>query len=205
MNEAEAGMSAAWQAFINEPASYVDDSRLPAALGGEIGADLAQRLRGCERVGTRLSALIVQRHGLSENVSADGMAAEDLKIAVAPSDALRQIVLRAGAVLWSSAIANAVRGREAAAIDAAIGDGVRSFAIAHRAPGGVDKVLEPFDTLRERIMADGWRCYAGWCDAMPVAIGERARLKMPAEADAATAPASLYTEVGPAVIRLAAA
>lgn len=205
MTEAEAGMGAAWQTFINEPASYVDDGRLSAALGGEIGPELAQRLRGCERIGARLSALIVQRQGLSGDVRADGIAAEDRKIAVALPDELLEIVLRAGAILWSSAIANAVRGREAAAVDAAIGADIRSFAIAHRAPGSVDKVLEPFDTLRDRILIDGWRCYAGWCEAMPVNIGQRARLKMPADDDAAAEPAGLYTEVGPAVIRLAAA
>lgn len=201
MSEADA---AAWQAFMSEPGSYIDDGQLPHAVGNEVGAELAKRLRASPRLAGRLSALISEREGLPPPIAQDGLSPDDRKIATIPTRELGAIVLRAGAILWSGAIANAVRGREVAAIEAALGGQLRSFAIEHRAPGGIDKPLEPFETLLERIMADGWRCYAGWCDAMPPAVGLRACLKMPLDPHLASAT-DLYSEVGPAIMRLAAA
>jgi hypothetical protein len=202
MSEAEAD-AAAWQSFMSEPASYIDEGQLAHALGNEVGTELAKRLRGSSRLAKRLSALISEREGLPPQIGPDALSADDRKIATTAPDQLGAIVLRAGAILWSGAIANAVRGREVAAIEAALGSELRSFAIEHRAAGGIDRPLEPFETLRERIMADGWRCYAGWCDAVPPAVGLRASLKMPASPD--FAPSDLYSEVGPAIMRLAAA
>lgn len=196
--------AAPWRTFMDEPSSYIDEGQLPGALGGEIGPDLARRLRGSDRLAARLSALIAARAGLPDAIAEDTIGADDYKIATIPADQLGPVVLRAGAILWSGAIANAVRGREVAAIEAALGGELRSFAIEHRAPGGIDSPLEPYDTLRERIMTDGWRCYAGWCDAAVPAVGSRARLKMPLAHDFAPAT-GLYSEVGPAVMRLAAA
>ena len=204
MTEAQAERGAAWQTFMSEPASYVADDRLAITLGGEVGPSLAKHLRGCGRLTARVSALIIQRGGLPAPIEPEELGADDRKIATASPDQLTSIVLRAGAILWSGAIANAVRGREVAAIEAALGAELRSFAIEHRTPGGLDRTLEPFDTLKQRVMEDGWRCYVGWCEAMPPAVGLRARMKMPGDPDPVAGDAALYSSVGPAILRLAA-
>ncbi len=205
MSELQRGAGAAWQTLMDEPATYIDDSQLPRALGNEIGADLSTRLRGCSRLAARMSALIARHEGFPPPIDATELNEDDKKIATATAGQLSIIVLRAGAILWSEVIANAVRGRDVAAIQAALGEELRSFAIGNRMVGGIDKPLEPFETLQQRIMTDGWQCYAEWCDAIPRAIGVRARLKMPAAGDTADPAARPQSKAGPAILRLAAA
>ncbi len=181
MNE-PADAEAAWRAFMFEPLNYIHPSRLAGSLGGEINDELCISLRSCERLRDRLSALIIARAECPAFLDLDTVDPQDRAVAIAPPEDLSRIAVRAGAIVWSRAMANAVRGQDVAALEAALGAELCRFAIKHRALAGPEKPLEPFDTLLERITAEGWRCYAAWCAAMPHAVGARAHLKIPGEA-----------------------
>ena len=193
-----------WQTFMRDPVGYIHPSQLARAFSGEIGPELAVALADCERLHGRISALVSERNALPPFPDDDATLPQDRAIATASPEALTLIITRAGAVFWASAIANAVRGRDVEALESRLGVELCRFALKHRELAGPrEQQLEPFDTLLDRIVLDGWRCYAGWCEALPQAAGARARLRIPADiiADAASSSAP---EIGAAIVRAAA-
>jgi hypothetical protein len=190
----------AWRAFVDEPVGYMHPSRLASAMGGELSPELSVSLARCGRLNGRLSALIAERMRLPALADDTVIDAQDQAIAMAPAGELIGIALRAGAIFWSGAMANAVRGEHVAALESALGADLCRLAIKNRDLAGPERPLEPFDTLSERVIVDGWRCYAAWCDAVPPAIGMRARLKT-AEGDLDRAAEKPFAQIGPAIIR----
>ncbi len=194
----------AWRVFLAEPASYIHPSRLIAALNDELSADLCDSLRNCERLQGRLSGVIASRAALPDPAHTDVVDPQDRHVATASADELAAIIAGAGAVYWASAMAGAVRGQHVAALEGALGPELCRFAVKHRELAGPAQPLEPYETLRERVIADGWRCYEAWCDAVPPAIGARARLKSPAGGDEGRGADPFFAKVGPGIIRRAA-
>lgn len=193
-----------WRAFLEKPVSYIHTSRLTGALNDELSAELCDSLRNCERLQGRLSAVIAGRAALPDLAPTDIVDPQDRSIAVASADELAAIISHAGAVCWAGAMAGAVRGQHVAALEGALGAELCRFAVKHRELAGPAQPLEPYETLRERVMADGWRCYEAWCDAVPPAIGARARLKSPAGRDESGRGDPFFAKVGPAIVRRAA-
>lgn len=202
---AAAEAETAWRSFMTDPIGYIDPERLRRSLGEGVPAGLSDRLRGCERLRSRLSALLLTSEALPDAVEPGAVAPEDAGIALAAPDMLAALTLRAGAIFWSASIANAVLGRHVAALQTALGEELCRFAVKHRELSGPEKPLEPFEDLRERVIADGWRCYASWCEAQPPAVGARARLKMPLGQDDGQPATPPYSTSGPAILRRAAA
>ena len=202
---AAAEAETAWAAFMTEPVGYIEPGQLSRSLGGALSMELCTQLKDCERLHDRLSALILAGEGLAAWSERDLLSEEDAAIAVAPFPVLAAIVQRAGAIFWAAGMANAVRGADVAALQNALGEEQCRFAVKHRDLAGPEQPLAPFETLFERMIADGWRCYAGWCDALPSEIRPRARLKIP-PGDAQRQPAPQpFLARGPAIIRRAAA
>jgi hypothetical protein len=194
----------AWRAFMTEPVSYIDPGQFSRALGGALSVELCARLRDCERLQGRLSTLILAGEGLNAWGERTIVSEEDAAIAAAPLPVLTAIVQRAGAIFWAAGMVNAVRGADVAALQNALGEEVCRFALKHRDLAGPEQPLAPFETLGERVLADGWLCYAGWCDSLPSEIRARARLKISA-GDAQRQPAPpAFLASGPAIIRRAA-
>jgi YOP proteins translocation protein K (YscK) len=202
MNATES--DAAWRAFMNEPVHYVDAERLAPCFGGALPAGLCGRMLAAPRLTDRLSGLIASHYQLPPPAAEEECDAADRAVAVAPEQSLSEILARAGVIFWSASIANTVLAPDVSALQSAIGEPLCSFAVKHRDLAGPERPLAPFDTLPERMTADGWRCFAAWCDATHPAIGARARLKLPAIEGLDAPPPEPFVNSGPAIIRRAA-
>jgi hypothetical protein len=196
---------AEWRAFMTEPAVYIDPERLARCFGGALPASLCGRMLAAPRLTDRLSQMIASHYRLPPPSTEDGVEAADRAIALTPVATLPEIASRAGAIWWAAAIANTVMARDVSALHDAIGEPLCSYAVKHRELAGPELPLSPFETLSERMTADGWRCFAAWCDSVDPAMGARTALKLPVlDALAGSLPEPL-AKAGPAIIRRAAA
>ena len=196
---------AAWRSFMAEPAHYIQAERLTRCFGGAFPASLCERILAAPRLTERLSGLIASHYELPSAAAEDKFDATDRTIALAPTENLTEIVRRAGAIFWSATIVNTVLARDVNALQSSVGEGICSFAVKHRDLAGPEQPLAPFETLAERITADGWLCFEAWCEAVDPAMGARAKLKLPVRAGLDAPPAEPFTIIGPAIIRRAAA
>ena len=196
-----AGADAGWDAFITQPARYIEPSRLAMCFDGVLGPELCARLKTSLRLEERLSGLVHSRYGLVRDVAAGAVSDIDRSIALAPPEQLTELLPRAGAIYWANSIANTIRAADAAAIDAALGDALCVVALANRDLSGPMQSLTPYDRLGARVTEDGLRCLGAWCKAQPPGIGLRVRLKLapaPALDDPVKRP---FDEFGPAIVR----
>jgi len=191
-----------WLAFISNPASYTDAARLAECFGGAIGGAACERMRQSRRLQERLSKLLLKHYGLS--CAVDEPADEvDRTIALLPGEELEELALRSGAIYRAGSIAAVIDGREAAALQAALGADICSFAVANRDLAGPVQSLEPLEEVYDSVHADGLSCLGAWCQTMPRDTSMRVRLKlMPHELVDQTAAAP-FAEVGPAIVRRA--
>jgi hypothetical protein len=171
--------NAQWQSFMAEPALYIDPERFAAFFDGAVTLSLSEKLRENRRLQSRLSWLLRAHYQLDSGIGLETLDEADMTIALADPRVLESIALRAGAIYWSSAIAGTVLAKAVNALHQHLGEELLGYAIAERALGGPVQSLEPLETVGERIMDDGWRCFAEWCDATPRAIALRVRLKLP--------------------------
>lgn len=196
-----AGAEAGWDAFVTQPALYIEPSRLAVCFDGMVDPELCGRLRSSPRLEERLSGLVQSRYGLARTIAAEDVSDTDRLIALASSEQLVELARRAGAIYWANSIANTVRAADAAALDAALGEKLCVVALANRDLSGPMQPLAPYDQLGRRVMEDGLRCLGGWCKAQSPGVGLRVRLKLapnPALDDAVNTP---FDELGPAIIR----
>jgi hypothetical protein len=194
-----------WATLMNRPAAYVDVTRLAACFDGRIGAPLCERLRGASRLQDRLSATISEFYAFAPPVGPDAVSPADQKVALLPAASVGGVVRRAGAVYWANAIANAVRADEVRWLRDRLGETLHTFALANRKLSGPPDKLDMADGADARIVEDGVRCLAAWCQLQPAAIGGRVRLKSPASPALDGAVQSPFNEIGPAIIRCAVA
>jgi hypothetical protein len=194
-----------WRFFLQDAAGHIDASRLAACFDGAVPASLSQQMLENERLRTRLSALVQTQYELDGGIDPQGLDGADRIVAMAGLHDLASLVLRAGAIWWSGAIAGTVLAKAVAALQQQLGDELVSYAIGQRDLTGPAQSLEPLDSVGERIEADGWRCLAAWCDAAPAGLGTRVRLRLP-EGTLADQPApEAFRDKGIAIIRRAAA
>jgi hypothetical protein len=190
-----------WDAFVTQPALYIDPSRLAVCFDDMVGPDLCARLRTSLRLEERLSGLVHSRYGLARAIAVEDMTDTDRLIALATPEQLAEVVRRAGAIYWANSIANTVRAADAAAFDAALGEALCVVALANRDLSGPMQPLTPYDRLGTRVTEDGLRCLGAWCKAQTAGLGIRVRLKLapnPALDDAVKRP---FDELGPAIVR----
>jgi hypothetical protein len=198
---ANSGADAGWDAFVTQPARYIEPSRLAVCFDGMVDPELCARLKSSLRIEDRLSGLVYSRYGLARTIAAEDVSDTDRSIALASSEQLAELVRRAGAIYWANSIANTVRAADAAAFDAALGETLCLAALANRDLSGPMQPLTPYDQLGTRVMQDGWRCLGAWCKAQSPGVGLRVRLKFPpnpALDDAVNRP---FDELGPAIMR----
>ena len=195
------GADAGWDAFVTQPALYIEPSRLAVCFDGMVDPELCGRLRSSPRLEERLSDLVHSRYGLARTIAAEEVSDTDRWIALASSEQLVELARRAGAIYWANSIANTIRAADAAAFDAALGETLCVVALANRDLSGPMQPLAPYDQLGRRVMEDGFRCLGGWCKAQSPGVGLRVRLKFapnPALDDAVKTP---FDELGPAIVR----
>lgn len=195
------GADPGWDAFVTQPALYIEPSRLAACFDGMVGPELCARLKTSLRLQQRLSGLVHSRYGLARAIAAADVSDTDRLIALASSEQLAEVVRRAGAIYWANSIATTVRAADAAAFDAALGEALCVVALANRDLSGPMQPLTPYDRLGTRVMEDGLRCLGAWCKAQTADIGMRVRLKLapyPALEEAVRPP---LDELGPAIVR----
>jgi len=195
------GADAGWDAFVTQPALYIEPSRLAVCFDGMVDSELCARLKSSLRLEERLSGLVHSRYGLARTIAAEEVSDTDRWIALASSEQLVELARRAGAIYWANSIANTVRAADAAAFDAALGETLCVVALANRDLSGPMQPLAPYDQLGRRVMEDGFRCLGGWCKAQSPGVGLRVRLKFapnPALDDAVKTP---FDELGPAIMR----
>jgi hypothetical protein len=202
---APAEPNAAWHILMAEPAQYIQPSLLAPCFGDGFPVGLCERMLATPRLAGRLSGVILSHYDLLPAKGEEHFDLADRIVAIAPPQTLPEIARRAGAIYWSATIANTVLAREVNALQSHVGEALCSFAIRHRGLAGPEQTLAPFDTLSERITADGWRCFAAWCAAVDPAIGIRTRLKLPPQNGLDASLAASFAESGPAIIRRAAA
>ncbi len=116
------GADAGWDAFVTQPALYIEPSRLAVCFDGMVDSELCARLKSSLRLEERLSGLVHSRYGLAHTIAAEDVSDTDRSIALASSEQLAELVRRAGAIYWANSIANTVRAADAAAFDAALGE-----------------------------------------------------------------------------------
>ncbi|WP_274425133.1 SctK family type III secretion system sorting platform protein [Chelativorans sp. YIM 93263] len=192
-----------WRSFLQEPAAYADPEHLARSFNHAVSPAGCKRLLQSERLHERLSELLNDHFELpapSATPESDVDEA-DRRVASTSRERLDEIVLRAGAVYWGNVLAGTILGRNAAALREVLNTELSTFAVANKDLAGPMQPLEPLETLRERIEADGWRCLAAWCEVVDPAISTRFRLKAPRSSPLQEAPAESFNETGPAIIR----
>jgi hypothetical protein len=194
-----------WATLMNRPSAYIDATRLAACFEDRIVVRLCQRLQGASRLQDRLSATISAFYALAAPVGPDAVSPADQTVALLPAAGVRDVVRRAGAVYWANAIANAVRAEEVRWLRDRLGEAIHIFALENRLLSGPPEKLDTANGADARIVEDGFRCLAAWCQSQPAAIGGRVRLKSPASAALDEIVQSPFTDIGPAIIRCAGA
>ena len=170
------GADAGWDAFVTQPARYIEPARLAVCFDGMLGAECARGLQASVRLEERLSGLVHSRYGLARDIAAEAVSDTDRSIALASPEQLAELVRRAGAIYWANSIANTIRAADAAAIDAALGEALCVVALGNRDLSGPMQPLAPYDQLGARVMEDGLRCLGAWCKSQPAGVGLRVRL-----------------------------
>ncbi|MCT7376836.1 Yop proteins translocation protein K [Chelativorans salis] len=195
-----------WESFLREPAAYADPERLALCFMGKISNRACERLLANGRLHGRLSTLLAEYYALARLPDDDAHTADnaDRRIALWNVDRLSNLILQSGAIYWSDVLASTILGREAAALRAVFNGELTTFAVANKDLAGPPQPIEPIETLKERVEADGWRCLAAWCHAVDPAIGARFRLKLPPTTPLEEIPAPPFVETGPEIVRRAA-
>jgi hypothetical protein len=194
-----------WATLMNRPGAYVDPSRLTTCFEGSISPRLCERLRDASRLQDRLSALITNFYALAAPFEMEKVNPADQMVALLPAVQMGDLIRRAGVVYRANAIANVVRAEEVRWLRSRLGETLYAFALANRDLSGPVTKLDLEDGADAQITEDGFRCLGAWCQSQPAAIGERVRLKNPANPALDDAAQSPFNELGPAIIRCAAA
>lgn len=174
----EEAIHSEWQEFWSNPASYADAGWLFDCFDSQISLDACERMLETPRLQPRLSKLLAERHELTTKDLPQTLQRIDQEIALASGDELERLALRAGAIYWANSLAAVIDGRQAGAIQTALGPELCALAVANRDVSGPPKPLEPLENLSGRVFADGLSCLASWLQDMPSQLGKRVRLKL---------------------------
>ncbi|WP_157188274.1 SctK family type III secretion system sorting platform protein [Nitratireductor pacificus] len=188
---------------MDDPADYARPGRLAACFDGAIGIAACADMLAAERLRPRLTTLLLSHYDIPRSFPAGQVDEKDRRVALATREELQDIVLRAGAIRWAGSFAGIIMSADAAALNAVLGTDLSGFAMANRDLSGPVRPIEDLDGLPDRLTADGWRCLAAWCRAVPQAVGARVRLRLEPEEMAVENPIGDFAEAGPIVIRRA--
>jgi hypothetical protein len=188
---------------MTAPAAYIDGSRLASCFLNEFSVGLCQRLTTSKRLQSRLSAIIDAHYALGPWVPSEALSEADRAIALYPSGQLNLLAQRSGAIFWASTIANVILARQVEALHQQLGEALCKLAFTHRDLSGPEQALEPLHNVGSRVVEDGWRCVGAWCQAAPVGVGARVRLKAPKRDALDRPPESPFQEIGPSIVRRA--
>ncbi|TIO09358.1 SctK family type III secretion system sorting platform protein [Mesorhizobium sp.] len=191
-----------WRSFLEWPADYAEPRRLAECFEGTIGEDACERMLRTQRLGPRLSALLLDHYRL--DASMPEVEELDATIALSSAEQLEQTALRAGAIYWSDSFAGSILGHTTAALHEQLGEALCTFAMKHRDLAGPAQPLDPLDGIRDRVFADGWRCIGAWCHAAPASMGRRVLLKLPPDDLVDRLPDAPFADTGTAIVRRAA-
>jgi hypothetical protein len=194
-----------WATLMNRPVAYIDRTRLAACFDGRISVRLCERLGDSARLQSRLSAMIANFYALAAPLGPETVSPPDRKVALLPGTRTADVIRRAGVIYRANAIASVVRAEEVRWLRDRLGEPLYTFALANRSLSGPEAKLELTDGADAQMMDDGVRCLAAWCESQPLAIGGRVRLKSPASPSLDDAVQSPFNELGPAIVRCAAA
>lgn len=194
--------SVGWQAFVFNPASYADAARLVPCFNGSIDEAACLHMLGAERLHGRLSGILMERYGLTLETAppADDI---DRAIALASGEALEDIALRSGAIYWAGSLASVIAGRQAAALQAALGADAYAFALANRDLTGPLRPTGPLEDVHGLVYADGLRCLGAWCQSLSGDTGMRVRLKLMPHPLIDQKADEAFIKTGPAIVRRA--
>jgi len=180
---------------------YIDAERLAACFDNAFNPGLCERLRGTHRLHDRVSELIDRRYALPVPIAEDAIEDDDRNIALLPAERLLDLIRRAGAIYWASAVANVVLAEEVRWLHEQLGEALCAFALANRDLSGPGETLEPLASAGERVMRDGERCFEAWCQSVPEAVAARVRLKLPATYGSGGDEAESLAAIGPSILR----
>lgn len=195
--------SAEWHTFLTQPSTYIHTDHLFAIFAGSFSRDLCKRLAAEPRLQERLSSLIQDHFRLSPWIELEACSIQDRAIAMLPLDGMYSLVRRAGAIYWSASIAAVVLGRDIVALYEALGESLCAQVIRHRDLAGPIQAFTPFDTLAQRIDADGQLCLAAWCAVQPAGVSARMTLKWQDAEPPAEDALERFADLGPAITRRA--
>lgn len=190
---------------MRQPAAYIDAARLAVCFDNQFSAELCGRLQGAGRLRDKLSALISTHYALAAPIEEDAVGDFDRNIALSPVRRLVDIMRRAGAIYWANAIANVLLAERVSQLHEQLGEAVCAFALANRDLSGPGEVLEPLAGAGTRVTEDGERCFAAWCQSLSGPVAARVRLKLPPRERLDRQPGMLFAEIGPSIVRRAAA
>lgn len=163
--------------FNRRPAAYIAPERL-AADEPSLPVEAWRRLLGAPRLSARLSRRILARYGLAGRELWE-FVPRRRRLALFDASALRQVALRAGALLHASAIRRIVLRDRVIAVRTLLGEDGHAFAVK-RAPflGLPLRLPEPADPAAV-LEKDGMSCLAAWLRREPEALAQRVRLRFP--------------------------
>lgn len=187
------------------PAAYIHSARLAVCFDNQFSAELCARLQGAGRLRDRLSALIDTHYALAAPIAEDAIGDLDRNIALSPMERLVDVIRRAGAIYWANGIANVLLAEKVGRLHEQLGEAICAFALANRDLSGPCKVLEPLAGAGARVTEDGERCFAAWCQSLSDAVAARVQLKLPPRERPDLRPDMLFAEIGPSIVRRAAA
>ncbi len=190
---------------MRQPAAYIDAVRLAACFDHQFSAELCRLLQGAGRLRDKLSALIEAHYALAAPIGEDAVGDVDRNIALSPVERLVDVMRRAGAIYWANAIANVLLAEKVNRLHEQLGEGACAFALANRDLSGPGEVIEPLADVGARVTEDGERCFAAWCQSLSAAVAARVRLKLPPREGLDGRPGMLFAEIGPSIVRRAAA
>jgi hypothetical protein len=192
-----------WSTFISSPVSYIHPDRFSACFGGEIGPRGCKNLIAASRLSRRLSDLISSAYNLAgaEPPASD----EDQAIALMPQNRLEQIAQRAGAIYWGNTLASVVLSQDVAAFSKILGDDLWMLSLRNRDVAGPVQTFGSVDEACATLADDGWRCLSAWCNSQTAGVGRRVRLKLAPHEHLDAASEEPIADLGPAIIRRAAA
>lgn len=190
------------RAFVEVPAGYATPERLSECLGGEISQTGCRLLLSSQRLHRRLSRHLSDHYSLP-NTGDKAISLEDRSIALLAGDKLDELALRSGAVFWAGSIAAAIGKDEAVALQNHLGDEIITSALRHRDLSATPRPVGHPDTILDRVMEDGWKCFDAWLADTPPSIGMRVRLKLPETRPGQEGPEQDHVQLGARIVRRA--
>lgn len=192
-----------WSTFESNPISYIDQERFAACFGGAIGQKGCKRMISTPRLSGRLSEIISSAYKLGP--CPEPSDNDDRAIALMSKDKLTDLAQRAGIIYWGNTLASIVRSQEVNAFSSILGNDLWMLALQNRDLAGPIATFDSVEAACKEIADDGWKCLSAWCNSQASGTGRRVRLKLAPHDHLDAASESPIADLGPAIVRRAAA